>query len=207
MEAGDHEVMLVERARAGDAHAFEGLMRTYQEDVFRMVFFRTGSKMDAEDITQEVFMKAFGKISGLRDASQFRPWLLRIAINRVRDFHRRKRILFFVPGTGVHGPGTSDAEASNGDNDSMHLAANPGGGDIVERMAKREFWQHVESFLGRLSSLEKEAFVLRFMDQLSIKEMVQVLGKNESTVKTHLYRALKKLRGEPGLVSLLEEGA
>ena len=204
MEAGNHELMLVERARVGDAGAFEELMQAYQEDIFRMAFFRTGSKMDAEDITQEVFMKAFGKISGLKHASQFRPWLFRIAVNRVRDFHRRKKMLFFVPGIRDENHGNG---YDNNNSDHSIMQGRAEAGSAVEKMVRQEFWQHVESFLGRLTGLEKEAFVLRFMDHLSIREMSQVLGKNENTVKTHLYRALKKFRSEPGLASLLKEGA
>jgi len=66
--------------------------------------------------------------------------------------------------------------------------------DAEERLDRRDFWNRVEGLLERLSKKEREAFLLRFFDQLSIQEMTTAMGKNESTVKTHLYRALNKIK-------------
>ena len=56
-----------------------------------MVFYRIRSRVDAEDITQDVFLKAFQKISSVKEAAKFRGWLFSIALNRIRDFQRKKR--------------------------------------------------------------------------------------------------------------------
>jgi len=68
---------------------------------------------------------------------------------------------------------------------------------------KKEFWREVESFMRRLSKLEREVFQLRFMDHLGIAEISVVLGRGESTVKTHLYRAVKKFQTEEHLIGLI----
>ena len=73
-------------------------------------------------------------------------------------------------------------------------------------LERKEFWRQVEKMLGALSRTEREVFLLRFFDQLSIKEMTAALGKNESTVKTHLYRALKKIKNTFGDMQELLEG-
>lgn len=67
-----------------------------------------------------------------------------------------------------------------------------------ETIAKEKFWEQVRSVLGKLSSMEREVFTLRFMDHRNINEIAEILDKSESTVKTHLYRALNKLRQDSG---------
>ena len=89
-DAGGQITSLVERARDGDRTAFEQLVSLFQDSIFRMVYYRTRSRMDAEDLTQEVFIKAFENLSNLRDLERFRTWLFRMAVNRVRDFHRQE---------------------------------------------------------------------------------------------------------------------
>jgi RNA polymerase sigma-70 factor (ECF subfamily) len=67
-----------------------------------------------------------------------------------------------------------------------------------------EFWRLVRAFADRLSRWEREVFYLRFFDQLGIREIALVLGRSESAVKTHLYRAIKKFKGDSELVDFLE---
>ena len=78
-------VLLVQDARNGDAVAFHQLVDLYQPSIFRMVYYRIRSKMDAEDITQDVFLKAYENLGKLKSADVFRSWLYRIAANRGRE--------------------------------------------------------------------------------------------------------------------------
>jgi RNA polymerase sigma-70 factor, ECF subfamily len=77
--------LLTEQAVNGDKKAFEQLVRKYRESIFSMVYFRTQSRMDAEDLTQDIFMNAYGSISRLKDSSLFKTWLYRIAVNKLND--------------------------------------------------------------------------------------------------------------------------
>jgi len=183
--------ILVERARDGDRHAFEQLVNLHKGMIFRMVYYRTQSRPDTEDLTQEIFLQAFRSISRLKDPGLFGTWLYRIALNRVRDFHRKRRVTGFL---GLSSE-SSDFDIKPGENTDEPSA--------LDELLKKEFWENVESYLGKLSPPEREVFLLRFLDHLSIREIVTVLGKNESTVKTHLYRAIAKFRKEPGLAQLL----
>ena len=88
-------ISLVDKAKDGSRTAFGQLVVLFQDEIFRMVYSRTRSSMDAEDLTQEIFLQAFRNLSGLRKVDRFRSWLFRIAINRVRDFYRKKRFLSF----------------------------------------------------------------------------------------------------------------
>jgi RNA polymerase sigma-70 factor (ECF subfamily) len=145
--------------------------------------------MDAEDLTQEVFMQMTKSLPSLRDSNLFKPWLFRIALNRIRDFHRKKSILSFSGST---------AEKDVDDSVSTDNYSDPS-----KNMMDKEFQMQLRKFSENLSRWEREVFTLRFLDQLDIKEIVQVVQKNENTVKTHLYRALKKFRGNRELYSLL----
>jgi RNA polymerase sigma factor (sigma-70 family) len=183
---------LAEQAAKGDQEAFEQLVYEYREDIFRMVYFRTQSKMDAEDLTQEIFMKAFNNISRLKEHSLFKAWLYRIAVNRVRDHHRRRILTAFF----FLSPGKDDEDSMD-----MHPSNNSTALDYV---MKKQFWDNLKVFLAKLGRYEREVFQLKYLDHLSIPEISTVLNKNENTIKTHLYRAVKKFRLEAALISLAE---
>ena len=85
-------------------------------------------------------------------------------------------------------------EAAASEQESMAAGmAKDSSNDTVDR---KRFWQKIRSMLKRLSPMERQVFTLRFMDYRSISEIAAILDKNESTVKTHLYRALDKVRGD-----------
>ena len=180
---------LAEQALSGKKTSMEHLMEHFYNDIFRLVYYRLPTRMDAEDLTQEIFMQMTKSLPSLKDSSLFKPWLFRIALNRVRDFHRKKSILSFFGSTAE-----KDVDASVG-TDSYS--------DPSKHIMNKEFRVQLREFLEKLSRWEREVFTLRFLDQLEIREIVQIVQKNENTVKTHLYRALKKFRGNRELYSLL----
>jgi len=183
---------LVSRAAGGERSAFAEIMAEYQRPMFKFVYLRTGSKEDAEDLSQEVWLKVFEKLPTLIEPSRFRPWLFTLASNCVRDFLRRRKIRRML---GL-------AEAVTDDNGAS-LEYMPGRSpDGLDELMRKDFWTQVRRLLSKLSRREREIFLLRFLDQLTIPEISQVLGSNESSVKTHLYRALKKIKGSPFLLSL-----
>jgi RNA polymerase sigma-70 factor, ECF subfamily len=186
------QIELVEKARAGSKLAFEQLADLFHNDIFRMVYFRTRSQMDAEDLTQDIFIQAFRSLSKLDSVDRFKSWLFSIAMNRVRDFHRRKKLQRFF---GM----SSDSRMEN--QQELGAADKP---DPLDIMIRRDFWEKVEMTLNGFPAMEREVFILRFMDQLEIKEISQVLKKNQSTVKTHLYRALRKFRNSSPILQYLQ---
>ena len=185
---------VVEKARAGDRTAFHYLVDRFQQDIYRMIYYRTRSQMDAEDLTQDVFMKAFKNIHRLASPEVFRSWLYRIAVNRVRDHYRRQQV------RSIFGFGSTDDDNFEASAETSVAPEAEGG------LARRDFWRRVEQMLDRLSRMEREVFTLRFLDQLSIHEIGVTLKKNESTVKTHLYRALNKIKNLAGDLEEFWEG-
>ena len=186
---------LVEKARQGDRGAFQKLVSLFQEDLYRMLYYRTFCRMDAEDLTQEAFVQAYRKIGSLKNAERFKAWLFSIAANRCRDFIRKKKLL------SIFGLGCSD------DLDSLAYSTHDKSNRIQENMQQKRFWNQVKELLSGLSGMEREVFTLRFMDQLKIGEIAEVLNKNESTVKTHLYRALRKMKKESSTLQEFRESS
>ena len=190
MSDNDNKIThLVEQAISGNKTSMEHLMDHFYNDIFRMVYYRLPTRMDAEDVTQDIFIQMVKSLPDLKDSSLLRPWLFRIALNRVRDFHRKKSILSFFGSTAEK---DIDAQANANSNS-----------DPSKNIMDKEFRGQLRKFSEKLSRWEREVFTLRFLDQLEIKEIVQIVQKNENTVKTHLYRALKKFRGNRELYSLL----
>jgi RNA polymerase sigma-70 factor (ECF subfamily) len=183
---------LVMAAQSGDRWAFAQLVDRFQDAIFRMVFYRIRSQMDAEDVTQDVFLNAYQHLSRLQDAQRFKSWLFSIAVNRVKDFNRKKRFRALF--------GASDAPAEN-----TLPPDTPQQPEAMEHVSCQDFWKHVGGFVETLPRMEREVFILRFMDQLSIKEVAHVMQKKENTIKTHLYRALKKFQNNAPLKQLLQE--
>jgi len=190
----DWIVELVEASRTGDQTAFHRLVDHFQPEIFRMLYYRTRSRPDAEDLTQDVFLRAFKHLARLQSPQVFRSWLYRIAVNRVNDHFRKKRFRALFGGTSIDDETFLETE-------EMAVPA-----QAPEALARKEFWEQVEKMLDALSNTEREVFLLRFFDQLSIKEITAALGKNESTVKTHLYRSLKKIKDSFGDMRELLEG-
>ena len=172
---------LAEKARDGNRMSFQELVGIFQEDIHRLVYYRTYSRMDAEDITQEVFVQAYRKLKSLNDTGRFRSWLYSIAVNRCNDFLRKRKFLSLLQFRSAQEQ--EFVETDKGMNNNYN-----------ETIAKKKFWEQVRSLLDKLSAMEREVFTLRFMDHLDIIEIAAVLDRNESTVKTHLYRALDKIR-------------
>ena len=101
-----------------------------------MVYYRVRPHSEAEDLTQDIFLKAWRNIGRLREAARFRGWLYRIAVNRVRDFHRRQRLRSIF---------SSDAEF-----DEARLpekSVRDEGPDALSEVIKAEFWQQINLIL------------------------------------------------------------
>ena len=184
---------LVLAAMEDNRFAFQQLMDMHQEKIYRMIFFRIRSRLDAEDICQDVFIQAFKNLKRMKDPERFTGWLFRIAANRIKDHFRKKKvraIMSFLPDVEQD----ADAAAAAGERT-----------DTMENLERRDFWEKVHSMLGGLSRMEREVFLLRFFDDLGIREISEVIHKSESTVKTHLYRALKKFKDDKAFREFLRE--
>ncbi|MBI4168725.1 MAG: sigma-70 family RNA polymerase sigma factor [Acidobacteria bacterium] len=177
------EQRLIARARTGDGEAIEALVRHFQDRVFSLVLRLTRNWQDAEDLTQETFVRAFQGLPAFRGEAAFFTWLYRITVNLVRDR---------VRADGVQ-PGAEPADGP--ESDPRDPAPSP-----EQAVAGRQEVRRLEVALGSLGPHLREAFLLRHVEGLSYEAMAEILGAPPATLKMRVHRACKTLRG------LLEEG-
>jgi RNA polymerase sigma-70 factor (ECF subfamily) len=175
------EQELVERARRGDADAYEQLIRRYQDLAGRTAYVITGSAADAQDAVQEAMVKAYAGLSGFREGSPFRPWLLRIvaneAVNRRRASYRTVRLALRA----AEGRLWEDA------------APSPEGAALA-----RETQRELVAAMSRLRPEDRLVIAYRYWFDLSESEMAAALGCPRGTVKSRLSRAMRRLRSVLG---------
>lgn len=177
MEWGDR--YLVWRLRRGDADACRELIRRHHHVVFGHLRRLGADRALAEDLTQETYAKAWCKIEGLRQATSLRSWLLTIARNEYLQFVRSRN------------------PEVNGLNELPEPAAEEPGADALAAVAERD--SRLQDAVRRLEPQLRETVALHYFQDLSIKEVAEVLGVPNGTVKSRLNRALETLR------SLLEQ--
>jgi RNA polymerase sigma-70 factor (ECF subfamily) len=175
---------LVGRARDGDVHAYEELVARYQNIAYRTAWLVTRDAGEAEDATQEAFVKAYYALPRFRRESPFRPWILRIVANEARNRGRgsRRRTALTLRAAGAE-PG--DAAPSP---EAAALA--------------REDAEALARALGRLPERDRLVIVYRYLFDLSEAETAEALDVRRGTVKSRLSRALTRLRRE---LSAMEE--
>ncbi len=179
------ETDALSRAKAGDHQAFGILMRMHCQVVFRVAFRMVADEADAEEITQEVFLRAFQKLKEYRFQSSFKTWLVAIAMNTAYNFIKRKRRDLVY----------NAASISTGDNalsHSLHIAdrrVNP-----EQQVLEKERTKMRLAAMSRLSSMEQTAFLLRHLEGTPLAEIAVVLGVPVNSVKHAIFRAVSKLR-------------
>ena len=177
---------LVERLRAGEPAAFREMVECYQRDIFALAYDLCGNHHDAEDLSQEVFIKAFRGIGSFRADARLGSWLYRIAMNAHIDHKRRKPVQLV----------SIDAHALDPEqpaNERMaELAAAEARPDQSAGAAR--FQVDVENALDALSTQERSVFVLRHYHDMKIGEISETLSIAEGTVKSLLFRSMRKLR-------------
>jgi len=168
------EVLLVQRAISRDADAFGKLYDMYVDRVYRHVYYRVGNVADAEDLTQQVFLKAWQAIDRYKKtASPFLAWLMTISHNLVVDFYRTKKDKTYL-----------DAELTANDS-----ASSP------EQVAEVRFQQQqLRRAILQLRSNEQQVIMMRFIEGFQYAEIAALLGKSEGAIRVMLHRALVALR-------------
>lgn len=182
------EAELVARAQTGDEPAFEELVRRYRNDVYGLSFHFLRNREEAWDVSQEVFIKAYRSLKRFRGDSGFKTWLLRITANHCKD-HFKKRKLATVS---IDALPTQDFFA--------------GPGDPEKSLRNSELGQAIEEAMNSLPPKHRLAFVLREFEDMSYKEMAQVMQCSEGTVMSRLHHARKKLQNTLARLGFVEGG-
>ena len=173
-EQTSYEATLVQKAIGHDSQAFGRLYDMHVDRVYRHIYYRVGNEADAEDLTQQVFFKAWQAIGRYKKmASPFIAWLMTISHNLVVDFYRTKKDRAYL-----------EAEVL-----ADHSAPSP------ERATETSFeQQHLRRAILQLGGDEQQVVLLRFMEGFEFAEIAPLLNKKEGNVRVILHRALVKLR-------------
>ncbi|MBI3983372.1 MAG: RNA polymerase sigma factor [Gemmatimonadetes bacterium] len=169
----ESDAALVRRVLAGDVEAYAGLVARYRDRLGRYAVHLLGNTADAEDALQETFVRAYRGLAGCATPERFGAWVFRILVNRCRTMgaqrSRRERVVM--------------------SNESMLGEAD------VAHPADRQAWaEAIRWALDRVSPEQREAFLLKHVEDLSYQEMVEVTGVRESALKMRVKRACETLR-------------
>lgn len=167
--------ILIDKVLAGDCQAFEVLIKKHQGVIYNYLYKITLSKEDAEDMTQEVFIKAYNKLYIFEKKSNFSTWLFKIAVNTLKDSFKRKKHYDL-------------------DKEEAMLNIKCSETDIPEEaLSLKEKKLEVLKLLDGLTLEQKNAIILKYVRGFSYKEIGKILGVNEESAKMKVYRARKKL--------------
>jgi len=176
----DDEILVVQ-FQTGRQEAFDELMKRYKHKIYAYLLRSVRNYEDAEELTLEVFVKVYRALSKWRPEARFSTWLYKIAKNLSIDHHRAKSRRFTYS--------LDDEELSLKEPVAVDLRSNPEW-QLEENDRNRIIREAVDA----LSPKQKETFMLYRYEGLQIREIAEVLGMAEGTVKIHLHRAMKKLR-------------
>jgi len=173
---GGNEEKWIAHAKAGSRKAFDRLIRTHSARVFYFLYDMTGQYEDAQDLTQDVFMKAYQAIGRFRGDSKFSTWIYRIAYNVGVDYGRQKG---------------KKRQVLLEKNEKEILQQTRDNRDPAEWMGTREA---IDSAMQSLTEPQRMAVLMHHEQGFSMREVGDVLGCSESTARVHLFRGLQKLR-------------
>ncbi|MBA7604560.1 RNA polymerase sigma factor YlaC [subsurface metagenome] len=174
------EQEIIEQCKRGNLEEFEKLYDSYFKKIYSFIYYRTGHKETAEDLTSQTFIKALEKIQGFNlGKGTFSAWIYCIARNKVIDHYRTRK---------------SELDIS----EVWGLGKDPSL-DIETRDRIRE----VKNYLKKIKKEQREIVLMRVWDGLSYKEIAEITGKSETNCKMIFFRTIGKLKEEIVLLLIL----
>lgn len=187
------EFELVEGLIRGDQAAFRELVERYKKKIYFMALDMVGSPTDAEDVSQEVFLKVHRSFGTFKKDAKLSSWLYRVTYNACID-HLRKKDLVPEP------VGDEALEARS--RSDVPFSTSPSAPDPVRSAEFEQLQSRIARALERVSPQEKAVFLLRHYDELMLKEIAEALHLSVGSVKSYLFRAVRKLQKELGAVGI-----
>lgn len=169
----EEERKYVGQARQGDQQAFAVLVSQYEKKALRTAFSFLHHWEDAREAAQDAFVKAFAALAQFKESSRFSTWFYRILVNRCRDYVRQRKVVCSDMAE------SAEPEASERSDQSL---------------VNQEISEKVQRALERLPFQQRSAFILRYFDELSLKEIAEIMSLSEGAVKAHLWQAGQKMR-------------
>jgi len=169
----NNELVLIENCQSGDSEAFGKLYDQYFKKIYSFIYYRVSQKENTEDLVSETFTKAIANINRFNiHKGTFSSWLYRIARNTVIDYYRTSKNEYSLDNImELH----SENNMANNVDISMSL-------------------EEVREKLSQLNEEQQEIIIMRVWQQLSYKEIAEILGKSEASCKMIFSRGIKELR-------------
>ena len=190
------EDAIIEGMTRGDQRAFRELVERFKKKVFYLALDMAGNPVDAEDISQEVFLKVYRSFGTFRKGAKLGSWLYRITYNASIDHLRRK-------GAAPEAMADEIIESSAGSDAGLPRR---GPADPAAALESRQLQDRIAYALDKVSPQEKAVFVLRHYEDLQLKDIALSLGLSVGSVKSYLFRAVRKLQKELGTTALISHG-
>jgi RNA polymerase sigma-70 factor (ECF subfamily) len=176
MQENDEEEKHIRQAIAGDQHAFAELVNTHQRFLYNLALRAVSNPQDAQDITQETFIRAWRAIKTFRGEAGFRTWLYRIMMNLCYDRYPRLN---------------RERDQLSIENEDLEI---PQESRLAQKSEQRELFTLIQQHLQALSENHRLVLSLRFQHELSYEEIATVMSIPVGTVKTTIFRAKEKLK-------------
>ena len=176
------DVQLIQRFQAGDSEVFDLLYLRYRDRIYGVICSIISNREDALDITQDVFLKAYQGLGNFKRTSQFYSWIYRITINRCIDFMRRRSKHSVLCDNPVS------------DEEFYPLEAHRRSSSPSKLVEREELRTYLHRAVVQLSPKQREVFILRYREELPLKEIGDKMGRSIGTVKAHLFQAHRNLR-------------
>lgn len=167
----------VAAAKQGDQDAFAEIVYSFQDAVFNLCYRMLSNHAEAEDATQEAFLRAYLNLKRYDTTRSFKTWVLSIASNHCIDRLRKRRVIF----TSIDEPTPATLSLSTDD---------PGPEEVAVR---RERSERIQGYLDELNADDRAAVVLRYWYDYSYVEIAETLDTTESAIKSRLFRARRAL--------------
>lgn len=174
------EQELIERARAGDAPAFDRLVVAYRKRILGTISRLIGRPEDVEDVAQEVFVRLYYSLDQLRTAEVFEPWLYRLTVNACYDYLRRAKRR------------GESRMADLSEQQVVQADAAAGGRQRTEDQEKAKTRELVDALFRHVSEEDRLLLTLKEVEGLSLKELEKIYGVNENALKVRLFRARQR---------------
>jgi len=174
--------ILVEQSQAGYSEAFGLLAKKYQRKVYEIAYRFTQNVDEASDLSQEVFIKAYRALPNFESSSKFYTWLYRIAYNAGIDYTRRRK----------NRPEHLFPDEFPNDQQLLHPRVTDD--QIVSTTEASEIQDQIKQAIEKLPLRQQQVFVLRYYQDLPLREIGDILGLRIGTVKAQLFNSIRKLR-------------
>ncbi|MBM7663187.1 RNA polymerase sigma-70 factor (ECF subfamily) [Bacillus mesophilus] len=173
----------IKQVKAGDQNAYSEIVEIYKDKVFQLCYRMIGNIHEAEDLAQEAFIRAYINIDSYHMDKKFSTWLYRIATNLSIDRIRKKKPDVFL-----------DAEVKGTDGLTMYSQLAAEGNTPEDEVESLELQQTVQEEILKLPDKYRAVIVLKYIEELSLKEISHILDLPISTIKTRMHRGREALR-------------